>query len=101
MDYVWDANIDYFIPYRLDEPSSNTDELDKPVSDTYKLDMVPENISQVKIIYGGGGLTKSWHRGCSPKEVIEGVAGAFGFEVLKVKQKIEPLGNSEQLEREA
>jgi hypothetical protein len=37
-DNIWDEHIDYFIPYRLDEPVSDTDELDEPLGNSEQLE---------------------------------------------------------------
>jgi hypothetical protein len=61
----------------------------EPISDTDKLDMIPENITEVKITYGGGGLTKTFAPSYGAKKTIRKVAEAFGYEVDVRKRESE------------
>jgi hypothetical protein len=75
------------IPKRY--PLRDTNKLESE-EDVSKLDMIPENIIMVKIFYDNAGLTRSWHKGCAPKEIINGVADAFGYDVKALERQPVP-----------
>ena len=92
--------IDYFIPYRLDEPVSDTDELEPFTDERLLLELINRNVL---------GEASSVTERCVPfNEVVVGIGNDEVAYITFPKEAFgalcdlvyEPLGNSEQLERD-
>jgi len=63
-DWQWMTgnDIDYFINIPLNEPIENIEQLENKEK-VNRIDMTPENIVEVKIFFGDGGITRNWKKG--------------------------------------